>query len=142
MKLENQLVFTTFDTSLHSSIDTQGFFHGWPDKPDKETFLRILDQSYLSYIALDGNRLIGFVTSISDGVLSAYIPLLEVLPDYQGQGIGKRLVTEMLKALEDHYMIDLTCDDDLKAFYKHFDMKESNAMILRNYTYQKGKPSS
>ena len=34
----------------------------------------------------DAGRVVGFVTAISDGVLSAYIPLLEVLPEYQGAG--------------------------------------------------------
>ncbi|WP_338055248.1 GNAT family N-acetyltransferase [Shimazuella alba] len=34
---------------------------------------------------------------MSDGVLSAYIPLLGVLPAYQNQGIGKILVESLLK---------------------------------------------
>ncbi|MEM9907537.1 MAG: hypothetical protein AAF921_21205 [Cyanobacteria bacterium P01_D01_bin.44] len=31
--------------------------------------------------------MVGFITAITDHVLSVYIPLLEVLPPYQGQGV-------------------------------------------------------
>ena len=41
---------------------------------------------------------IGFINAVSDGVLSAYIPLLEVLPEYRGRGIGRALVKQMLEA--------------------------------------------
>ena len=47
--------------------------------------LRGSDRALLAPPATTG-RLVGFVTAITDGVLSAFIPLLEVLPEYQGQG--------------------------------------------------------
>jgi ribosomal protein S18 acetylase RimI-like enzyme len=34
----------------------------------------------------------GFITAISDRGLTAHIPLVEVLPAYQGQGIGVTLL--------------------------------------------------
>ena len=49
--------------------------------------------------------MVGFVTAISDGVLSAFIPLLEVLPEWQGPGIGTELVRRILAELEDFYMV-------------------------------------
>lgn len=84
------------------------------------------------------SRVVGFITANSDGVLSAYIPLLEVLPKYQGQGIGTELITRMLKKLETLYMIDLICDPELQPFYSRFKMKSQTGMILRNYKYQAG----
>ena len=59
----------------------------------------------------------GFATAVSDGVLSAFIPLLEVLPAYQGQGIGKELVRRLLVRLGQLYMVDLCCDAALEGFY-------------------------
>ena len=58
-----------------------GFFEGWPDPPSPETHLRILRQSSEVLLAIDTTtgEVVGFITAISDGVLSAYIPLLEVL---------------------------------------------------------------
>ena len=84
------------------------------------------------------NRAAGFITAVSDGVLSAYIPLLEVLPEYQNQGIGRELVRRMLDELKDLYMVDLCCDEDLIPFYKRFGMVQGNSMLIRNYTRQSG----
>jgi len=84
------------------------------------------------------NQVAGFITAISDGVLSAYIPFLEVLPEYKNKGIGKELVNRMLKELNDIYMIDLCCDDDLIPYYDAFGMTKTNGMVLRNYNMQSG----
>jgi GNAT superfamily N-acetyltransferase len=35
---------------------------------------------------------VGFITAITDGVLTTYLPQLEVLAEYRGQGIGSALV--------------------------------------------------
>ena len=80
-----------------------------------------------------------YVTAISDGVLSAYIPLLEVLPEYQGQGIGTELVKRMLEQCSELYMVDTTCDPALQAFYAHCGMQPSTGAMVRNYARQAGK---
>ncbi len=51
-----------------------------------------------------------FINAISDRVLSAFVPLLEVLPEYQRRGIGSTLVETMLAQLGDLYMVDLVAD--------------------------------
>jgi len=68
-------------------------------------------------LALDGDAVVGFVTAISDGVLSAFIPLLEVLPEYRHRRIGTELVRRLLGRLDDLYSIDLCCDAGLEPFY-------------------------
>lgn len=79
----------------------------------------------------DGGRAVGFVTAISDGVLSAFIPLLEVLPEWQGQGIGSELVRRILAELDEFYMVDLVCDPELEPFYRRFDLIPLSAMGRR-----------
>lgn len=118
----------------------QGFFVDWPNPPAPDTHLRLLKQSSKVILAVDetANRVVGFITAISDGILSAYIPLLEVLPAYKNKGIGKELVTRMRTELDDIYMIDLCCDDDLVPYYDQFGMRKTNGMILRNYNRQSG----
>ncbi|WOV89117.1 GNAT family N-acetyltransferase [Sporosarcina oncorhynchi] len=117
-----------------------GFFEGWPNPPNPETHLKLLKNSSRVVIALDDktNQVIGFITAISDSVLSAYIPLLEVLPEYKNKGIGIELVNRMLKELDHIYMVDLCCDDDLVPYYEKFNMMRSNGMVLRNYKMQAG----
>lgn len=118
----------------------KGFFVGWPNPPSPEMHLRILEQSYCAILAVDtdAGRVIGFVNAISDGLLSAYLPLLEVLPEYQGQGIGQELMSRMLARFEDMYMVDLLCDPDLQPFYEKLGMKPVSAMMVRNFERQCG----
>lgn len=64
--------------------------------------------------------------------MSAYIPMLEVLPKYQSRRIGSELMQRMLKKLENMYMIDLLCEADMQAYYERFGMEKTTAMMLRN----------
>jgi len=117
-----------------------GFFAGWLNPPNPDTHLKLFENSSKVVIAYDekSRRVAGFITAISDGVLSAYIPFLEVLPEYQNKGIGKELVFRMLKELGDLYMIDLCCDDPLVPYYETFGMRKATGMILRQYEWQSG----
>ena len=119
----------------------QGFFQGWPNPPSPETHLRILQNSDEVVLAWDedAGRVVGFITAITDGVLAAYIPLLEVLPAYQGQGVGSELMRRMLARLEAYYMVDLLCDADLQPFYARFGMTPATGMIIRRYDRQSGR---
>ena len=116
----------------------QDFFVGWKEKPTPEAFLKLLENSDYVVLATQGKKVVGFITAITDGVLSAYIPLLEVLPEYQKQGIGAALVKRMLEQLKDFYMIDLQCDADLQPFYEQFGMERAEGMRIRNYSKQGG----
>jgi ribosomal protein S18 acetylase RimI-like enzyme len=110
-----------------------GFFEGWPNPPSASKHLAILQGSDHVVLAVEGDRVVGFITAISDGVLSAYIPLLEVLPRYRQQGIGSELVRQMLAKLRGLYMVDLVCDPELQGFYARLSMKPYTAMIIRNF---------
>jgi ribosomal protein S18 acetylase RimI-like enzyme len=111
----------------------EGFFVGWPRRPSREQHLQLLLGSSEVVLAREGPRIVGFVTAITDGVLSAYIPLLEVLPKYQGQGIGTELVRRLLARLEGLYMVDVVCDEELGPFYERHGLQRlPTALGLRN----------
>ncbi|MAT42900.1 MAG: GNAT family N-acetyltransferase [Anaerolineaceae bacterium] len=118
----------------------KGFFVGWPNPPSPEVHLELLKKSDVVVLAVDKKtkKVVGFITAITDHVLAAYIPLLEVLPDYQKQQIGKRLTQEMLTLLKEFYMVDLLCDADLQSFYEQLGMRKATGMFIRNYDKQSG----
>lgn len=118
-----------------------GFFVGWPNPPSPDVHLRMLQGSYRVWLALDGERVVGFVTAISDGVLSAFIPAIEVLPDYQGRSIGSELMQRMLTSLSHLYSIDVICDEDVQPFCQRLRMQPYSGMIQRNYVNQSGSSS-
>ena len=126
------VVYTT-DISGVTADDLEGFFVDWPSPPSPERHLEILRGSDYVVLAREGEsgRVVGFITAISDGVLSAFIPLLEVLPEHQGHGIGSELVRRMLSELEDFYMVDLVCDPELEPFYRRFELMLLTSMGVR-----------
>ncbi|MBE0690535.1 MAG: GNAT family N-acetyltransferase [Anaerolineae bacterium] len=115
-----------------------GFFEGWPNPPSPETHLRMLHNSSTVVLALDDDSVVGFVNAMSDNVLAAYIPLLEVLPNYRRQGIGGELMKRILDSLRHLYMIDLMCDPELQPFYAQFGMQRYSGMMMRNFDRQSG----
>lgn len=115
-----------------------GFFDGWPNPPTRGTHLELLHASHAIVLALDEGKVVGFITAVSDGMLSAYIPLLEVVPSHKHLGIGTELVTRMLDQLAHLYMVDLLCDADLVPFYERFPrLRRAGAgFCARNYAAQ------
>jgi GNAT superfamily N-acetyltransferase len=113
-----------------------GFFVGWPVRPSASTLLDHLVRSYRCVVAVDlskePDRVVGFATAISDGLLSASIPMVEVLPGWHERGIGTELVTRLLDQLRHLYLIDLVCDDDVVPFYEKLGLTPARAMVRRN----------
>ncbi len=113
----------------------EGFFAGWKMPVSPELHLQILQSSYAVWLAFDNDKCVGFINSVSDGFFYAGIPLLEVLPEYRGNGIGTELVKRMLTTLESLYAVDIVCDHSLTSFYSKHALIPSNSMIKRNFGY-------
>jgi len=124
-----------YTTSLEglSADHLQGFFEGWPSPPTPERHLEILRGSYRVMLAREAGTpdVVGFVNAVSDGTLSAFVPLLEVLPSHRGRGIGTELVRCLFGELGNLHSIDLVCDAELRPFYERFGMQPLFAMALR-----------
>lgn len=128
------IVYST-DLADLSENDLGGFFVGWPAPPSRAKHLAVLHGSYRAVVAreADSGRVVGFVNMISDGVLTAFIPWLEVLPEYHGRGIGTELVRQVLADTEHLYSIDLTCDAALRPYYERLGMIACTGMAVRHY---------
>lgn len=90
-------------------------FH-WPSMP------RSLDASLLGAVALDGERAIGMGRVVGDGVLYFYIQDVVVDPDYQGRGIGQRIVEALLQGIRHvapaHAFVGLFATDAALPLYE------------------------
>src|ERR1051325_11228065 len=69
----------------------------WSSADKPEQLHKALLASHSLVTAWDGDKLVGLGNAFSDGHLVVYYPHLLVLPEYQGRGIGTRLM-QMLKA--------------------------------------------
>lgn len=81
-----------------------------------ERILRAFQNSSHVCLAFDFDRLVGTSRSISDGEYHAFIYDVAVLPDYQGQGIGRQMVAHLLKRAPVWRTL-LRADADVQAFY-------------------------
>lgn len=126
---------STADLSEHHLAG--GFFEGWTAPPDPDQHLQLLRNSAHVILARDDSgSVVGFVSALSDGVLSAYIPLLEVLPAHRGIGIGTDLVRRLLNNLDRFYMVDVMCDPDLRPFYDRLGFVSASGAVMRNYDWR------
>ena len=81
--------------------------------------------SHSLYTAWEGDKLVGLGNAISDGHLVVYYPHFLVHPDYQGRGIGIRLLEKMQEKYGHFHMQVLTADGDTVEFYKKIGFKRA-----------------
>lgn len=126
--------YTTYSKDITPN-PLNGFFVGWLNPPSPDVHLELLEKSSHFVLVMDeqSDQVVGFISTFSGEVLSAYIPFLEVLPSYQEQGIGHPLVVDMFDLLQDIYMIDLMCDKELQGYYEKLGMQLAHGMIRRHY---------
>ena len=114
--------------------------------PVKIDFRQVIEEQVqgdkdASFVAEVDNRIVGFMISyiVYGGFgleKSAWIATLGVDPQFMGQGIGKRLAKEILRACRDmgikHVFTSVRWDSvDLLSFFKILDFDRSNFINLR-----------
>ena len=78
------------------------------------------------YSAWDGDRLVGMICTMDDGVMTAYVHYLRVYPAYQKRGIGRRLVEMTKEKYRDYLRILLVAYEDGIRFYESFGFRKSD----------------
>ena len=91
----------------------------WSSAEKPELLLKALRNSDTIVTARISGRLVGIGNAISDGHLVVYYPHLLVHPDFQGKGIGKKIMIQMKKKYKDFHQQMLTADGDAVEFYKN-----------------------
>ncbi len=70
------------------------------------------------YSAWDGNKLIGMICVMDDGVMNAYVHYLLVNPDYQGKTIGRTLVNMVKEKYKEYMRIVVIAYNNELNFYE------------------------
>lgn len=94
---------------------------GW-SRREPELISKALNNS-LSVVSIwDKEVIVGFARATGDEVFNATIWDMVVRPDYQGRGIGKLVMVELLKDLDKFGipLITLYADPGTDGFYKKF----------------------
>lgn len=68
----------------------------WESGKYPNELVQAIKGSHSIVAAWDGDKLVGLLNALSDGVLTVYFHYMLIHPSYQGEGIGKILMDMML----------------------------------------------
>ena len=94
----------------------------------------ILEEAYANSLcvlaAYDGDRLLGIIRAIGDGLTIVFVQDIIVLPEYQRKGIGTKLLKTLMDKYKDVYQMELLTDntEKTKAFYRSVGFTASDDM--------------
>lgn len=83
---------------------------------------------YRCFVRADG-QLVGVGRALADGVDCAYIGDVAVLPEYQGSGLGKAIVTRLLELTAGHRKIILYAAPGKESFYLKLGFQPMNTAM-------------
>lgn len=92
--------------------------NGWSSAEKPEELFRALVDSHALVMAWHEERLVGLGNAISDGHLVVYYPHLLVHPEYQGRGIGTRLMRMLMARHQGFHQHMLVADGRAIEFYR------------------------
>ena len=118
--------FAMIKITKESSVSIDDVLHlyqavGWTNYTNQPQMLaQALSHSLATYLARDGEKIVGLVRLVGDGFSSVFVQDLIVLPSYQRQGIGSNLMKEALADYKDAYQIQLATEQIEKTlgFYR------------------------
>lgn len=111
---------------------------GWTSYTSQPAMLsKALDNSLMVLAAFDGDRLVGLLRAVGDGHSIVFIQDILVLPSYQRQGIGRRLMEQALAHFPSVYQLHLLTGNEEKtrAFYEALGFVTVESLNCVAYTF-------
>jgi GNAT superfamily N-acetyltransferase len=115
------------------SIDEFNFLRkavGW-NEIEKNLAEKSIENALFIITAIIDEKIIGLTRVSGDGGYTVFIADVIVLPEYQGKGIGKILMTEAMKYIKEHFLekgqevfVNLMSAKGKESFYKKFGFEE------------------
>jgi len=90
----------------------------WSSAEKPDLLYKALTNSHTLISAWVNGKMVGIAKALSDGYLVVYYPHLLVHPDYQGRGIGTRIMKAMQKKYGNFHQQILVADGRAIEFYK------------------------
>lgn len=97
---------------------------------EPDVLRRTFENSDLNCFAWDGDALVGIARALSDGVVHSVIYDLCMLPEYQGRGLGSRMLEGMLDRLNTPNVV-LWSVPGKEGFYARFGFKPMCTAMAR-----------
>ena len=109
----------------------------WGQGPSIEQTRLAMENTLFRVSIYDGERIVAMARAIGDKGLCYYIKDVIVLPEYQGKGLGRMLINELLSFInengvpETNIFVELCAMPDKIPFYEKFGFSANEAQRLR-----------
>lgn len=109
----------------------------WGDGPSLEQTRLAMEHTLFRVSIYDGNEIVAMARMIGDMGLDYYIKDVVVKPEYQGKGIGRLLINELLKFIKENgvkntdIFVELCAVPDKIPFYEKFGFNANEAQRLK-----------
>ena len=109
----------------------------WGDGPSLEQTRLAMEHTLFRVSIYDGNKIVAMARMIGDMGLDYYIKDVVVKPEYQGKGIGRLLINELLKFINENgvkdteIFVELCAMPDKIPFYEKFGFEANEAQRLK-----------
>ncbi len=90
----------------------------WESADYPEKLFNAVSHSETVISAWDDEKFIGIMTAVSDGDMNVFFPYLLIDKAYRGQGVGRTIVSIMLRRYSSFYRKVLVCDIEKTGFYE------------------------
>ncbi len=125
----------------HNELSAEEFVYLWESvwgqSPTLEQTKLAMDNTLFRVSVFDGEQIVAMARVIGDKGLCYYIKDVIVLPEYQKKGIGRLLIEELLKFINEngvpdtHIFVELCAMPDKIPFYEKFGFAANEAQRLR-----------
>ncbi len=131
------MAITYRSTKNISKANLQDLFlsNKWDSGNYPEKLQKALKGSHHVVSAWDGDKLVGVMNALSDGIMNVFFLYLIVHPRYQKKGIGRKMVELMLHKYKDYARkMVIAYDETLEFFQKcGFEVGENNVPMFVTY---------
>lgn len=109
----------------------------WGNAPTMEQVSLALENTLFTVSICDGGKCVAMARMIGDMGLCCYIKDVVVHPDYQGRGLGRTLIDELLRFVNEHgisgtsVFVELAAMPDKVPFYEKFGFSANEAHRLK-----------
>ncbi|MED4968326.1 GNAT family N-acetyltransferase [Parageobacillus toebii] len=103
---------------------------GWT-KHSEEIIQQVFEASDVIALAVYNGRIVGFGRALSDGVFNAAIYDVVVHRDFQGHGIGKAIIEDLLEQLKHVSCVHLIATTGKEKFYQKAGLKKLKTAMAR-----------
>ena len=103
---------------------------GWSRAANEEELREVLEAGP-AVGAWDGERLVGFVRTLSDGHLAAYVEDVMVHQDYRRGGVGDLIMSRLLREIKQSANVSLFCERPVARFYERHGFRATSYVLMQ-----------